>query len=99
LLVLTIIYAQCEVHRAEKLLAECLIQEHEKIADLHRFKAKERQGSVDNLDLDIGWIRAAFNNHGRSQSSALLPISTPSSPQEVPDEHGKSFAFLVFSPS
>ena len=64
---LDIVYAQREVHRAERLLAECLVWEHEKIADLHHFKAMQRQGSIDTLDLDIGWIRVTFNNHGRSQ--------------------------------
>ncbi|KAI5995119.1 hypothetical protein EDD15DRAFT_2195742 [Pisolithus albus] len=84
-LVLKIIRAQREVHRAEKLLAECLVQEHEKIANLHRFKAKQGQDSIDNSDLSIGWIKAVFNNHGQIQPSAPLCTSIPSSPQPTPD--------------
>ena len=93
-LVLDIVYAQREVHRAERLLAECLIRGHEKIADLHRFKAMQRQGSIDTLDLDIGWIRATFNNHGRSQSSPPLSTSTLPLLQKVPDECGRLDCFI-----
>ncbi|KIM61193.1 hypothetical protein SCLCIDRAFT_26007 [Scleroderma citrinum Foug A] len=71
-LVLEIVRAQCDVHRAEKMLADCVTREHEKIANLHRFKAKWKQDSVHHLDLNIGWINATFNNHGRSQPGASL---------------------------
>jgi len=94
LLVLDIVYVQREVHRAERLLAECLVREHEKIADLHRFKAMQRQGSINILDLDIGWIRVAFNNHGQSQSSGPLSTSTLPLLQEVLDERGKLDCFI-----
>ena len=75
-LVLEIVRAQREVHRAEKLLAECVVQEHEKIAKLHRFKALRMQNSVDQLDLDVGWINATFINHGRSCPSLAPPSAS-----------------------
>ena len=77
---LEIVCAQRDVHRAEKTLAECVIWEHEKIANLHCFKAKQMQDSVHHLDLDIGWINATFRNHGRSQPSPS-PSTTPSMQQ------------------
>ena len=64
LLVLEIVRAQCEVHHAEKLLADCVVLEHKKRANLHRFKAQQMQDSVDQMDLDVGWINATFINHG-----------------------------------
>ena len=93
-LVLDIVYAQREVHHVERLLAKCLIREHEKIADLHRFKAMQRQGSIDTLDLDIGWIRAIFDNHGQSQSSPPLSTFTLPLPQKVLDENGRLDCFI-----
>ena len=73
---LEIVCAQRDVHRAEKMLAECVTREHEKIANLHRFKAKQMHDSAHHLDLDIGWINATFRNHGQSQPSAS-PCTTP----------------------
>ncbi|KAI6000002.1 hypothetical protein EDD15DRAFT_2193489 [Pisolithus albus] len=88
-LVLEIVCARREVHRTEKLLAECLVREHEKIANLHRFKANQRQDSIDNSDLNVGWIKAVFNNHDRSQLSVPLRISdTPSPPRKGLDANG-----------
>ena len=86
---LEVVCAQREVCRAEQLLAECLVREHEKTANLHRFKAKQKQCSVDNKDLDVGWIKATFNNHGRSQESASLSTLLP--PQKVPGTDGMVF--------
>ncbi|KAI5992234.1 hypothetical protein EDD15DRAFT_2197243 [Pisolithus albus] len=63
--------------RGKKLLAECLVREHEKIANLHRFKANQRQDSIDNSDLNVGWIKAVFNNHDRSQLSDYAYLTLP----------------------
>ena len=63
-LVLKIVLAQCDVHHVEKTLTDCVTREHEKITNLHHFKAKRKQDSVHHLDLNIGWINATFNNHG-----------------------------------
>ena len=73
---LEIVRAQRDVHRAEKTLAECVIREHEKIANLHRFKSKQMQDSVHHLDLNIGWINATFNNYGRQPSISSRTTST-----------------------
>ena len=81
-LVLEVVCAQREVHRAEKSLAECIVQEHEKIANLHRFKARRMQDSVDQMDLDVGWINATFINHSRSHPSAV-PVSASTLSQTV----------------
>ncbi|KIM50942.1 hypothetical protein SCLCIDRAFT_33876 [Scleroderma citrinum Foug A] len=63
LLVLEVVHAQWEVHRAEKSLTECIVQEHEKIANLHHFKAQQMQDSIDQMDLNVGWINVTFINH------------------------------------
>ena len=85
-LVLEIVCAQHDVHRAEKMLTDCVTWEHEKIANLHCFKAKWKQDSVHHLDLNIGWINATFNNHGRSQpGTSLCTTST----QQTVDVDGK----------
>ena len=93
-MILDIVRAQWDVHRAEKMLAECVVREHEKIADLHRFKAEQMQDSVNNSDLDIGWIHAVFNNHGRNQVSVPLHVPTSSFPQKMPDANGKLYGFI-----
>ena len=90
-LILDIVHAQRDVHHAEKILAECVVWEHEKIANLHRFKANQVQDTVDDSDLDIRWINAVFNNHGRSQPTPPLHLST--SLQKVPDADGKLHCF------
>jgi len=77
----------------EQLLAECLIHEHKKTANLHHFKAKQKQDSIDNKDLDIGWIKATFNNHGQSQEG--IPLSTPLPPQKVPGTNGIVISFAL----
>ena len=70
---------------------ECVVQEHEKIANLHHFKAKQVQNTVDDSDLDIGWINVVFNNHGRSQPTPPLHLLTSS--QKVPDADGELHCF------
>ena len=82
LLVLEVVHAQQEVHHAEKSLAECIVWEHEKIANLHCFKAWQMQDSVDQMDLDVGWINATFINHSRSHLS-VVPVSTSTLSQTV----------------
>ena len=85
-LVLEIVHAQRDVHHAEKMLADCVTWEHEKIANLHHFKAKWKQDSVHHLDLNIGWINATFNNHGQRQLGASLCTT---SMQQTVDVDGK----------
>ena len=75
-LILEIVHAQHEVHRAEKLLADCVVQEYEKRANLHCFKAQWMQNSVDQMDLNVGWINASVINHGRSRPSVALPSTS-----------------------
>ncbi|KIM62384.1 hypothetical protein SCLCIDRAFT_25114 [Scleroderma citrinum Foug A] len=82
LLVLEVVHAQQEVHHAEKSLAECIVWEHEKIANLHCFKAWQMQDSVDQMDLDVRWINATFINHSRSHPS-VVPVSTSALSQTV----------------
>ena len=75
-LILEIVHAQREVHRAEKLLVDCVVREYKKRANLHRFKAQRMQNSVDQMDLDVGWINASFINHGRSHPSVAPPSTS-----------------------
>ena len=100
ILILEIVCAQHDVHRVQKMLVECVVREHKKIANLHHFKVKKMQNSVNCLDLGIRWINATFNNHGRSQlSGPLHDISTMSTslPLKAPDADSKLyFALVVF---
>ena len=59
---LKIVHAQHDVHHAERALAECVIQEHKKIANLHRFKSKQMQDSVHHLDLNIVRVACEFES-------------------------------------
>lgn len=99
LLVLEIARAQRDVHHAEKALAECVVRQHEKIADLHRFKAVRMQDTVDDKDLNIGWINALFSNHSRVRPIPIARASTHCRLQS--DEDGELFpltfrkAFLI----
>lgn len=90
-LVLEIARAQRDVHHAERELAECMVREHEKIADLHRFKARRKQGCLDDKDLDIGWLHAVFSNYGRARplpAAQSLPASFVPKKSEA---NGESF--------
>ena len=87
-LLLEIARARRDVCRARKLLAECLNKETKSLCDLHQFKAKRFAELIDDADLSIGMIRAAFNSHGRSpQFSNVNPSpSTSSSSQDKDGE-------------
>ena len=75
-LILEIVHAQCEVHCVEKLLVDYMVQEYEKRANLHRFKAQRMQNSVDQMDLDVRWIDVSFINHSQSCPSVALPSTS-----------------------
>ena len=75
-MLLEIAHARRDVCRAQKLLAECLNWENKSLCELHQFKAKKFAELVDDADLSIGRIRAAFNGHGRSPQSPDVNIST-----------------------
>lgn len=84
---LEIARAQRDVHHAERVLAECMVQEHKRVADLHRFKAQQKQESLDCKDLSIGWINALFGDYGR-----MRPIPTAKVRNYLPpttNENGK----------
>ena len=60
----------------EKVLEECIVQEHKMIMQLHQFKAQQLQQIINRKDLGIGLINVLFNNYGLLQSS-LPPITLP----------------------
>lgn len=76
-MVLEIVRAQREVSRAQRVLADCKVREHEKIVQLHRFKAQQSQNITDVKDLDIGNIIALFRTHG--QLPPIPPLCRPTS--------------------
>ena len=88
-LLLEIAHARWEVCHAQKLLAECLNQENKSLCELHQFKVKKFADLVDDADLSIGRIRAAFNSHGHSPRSPDVNISTSSGSQDEDGEHVK----------
>ena len=88
-LLLEIAHARWEVCHAQKLLAECLNQENKSLCELHQFKVKKFADVVDDADLSIGRIRAAFNSHGHSPRSPDVNISTSSGSQDEDGEHVK----------
>lgn len=75
-MVLDVVRAQRDVHRAEKILADCMVKEHERVANLNRFKSQRLQKHLDEKDLDVGWINAVFGNYGRSQHIASPLLSS-----------------------
>ena len=85
-LLLEIACARWEVCHTQKLLAECLNWENKLLCELHQFKAKKFSDLVDDANLSIGRIRAAFNSHGCSPQSPDVNILTSSSSQ---DEDGE----------
>ena len=74
-LLLEIARARQDVCHAQKLLAECLNRENKLLCELHQFKVKKFAELVDDADLSIGRIRAAFNGHRCSPQSLDVNIS------------------------
>ena len=87
-LLLEIAHARRDVCHAQKLLAECLNQENKSLCELHQFKARRFAELVDDADLSISRIRAAFNSHGRSPQFPEVNTLTSSSSE---DEDGECF--------
>ena len=87
-LLLEIARARRDVCHAQKLLAECLNRENKSLCELHQFKARRFAELVDDADLSIGRIRAAFNSHGRSPQFLEVNTLTSSSSE---DEDGECF--------
>lgn len=88
-LVLEVVRAQRDVHRAQKILADCTVKEHERVADLNRFKAQKLQRYLDEKDLDVGWINAVFGSYGRLQPILPNAPSRSSLRSLRPDENGE----------
>jgi hypothetical protein len=71
--------AKRDVFRAEKSLADCVVREHEVMANLSKFKSSVSEQKLDKVDVGLGYMRIAFKRHGLSHHT---PVYTPT--------HGKS---------
>ena len=71
--------AKRDIFRAEKSLADCIIREHEVMANLSKFKSSVSEQKLDKADVGLGYMRIAFKRHGLSHHA---PVYTPT--------HGKS---------
>ncbi|KAG1895574.1 uncharacterized protein F5891DRAFT_1194096 [Suillus fuscotomentosus] len=69
-LVMDLARAKCEVFRAQKALAECLLQESEVLSSLLRFRVDVAGKTLDDADMGLGCMRLAFKQHGWSHLSA-----------------------------
>ena len=92
-LLLEIARARRDVCHAQRFLAECLNQENKSLCELHQFKARKFAELVDQADLSIGRIRAAFNSHGLAPQFPDVNTSTSSHSQ---DEDGECALNVVF---
>ncbi|KAG2134509.1 hypothetical protein DEU56DRAFT_913697 [Suillus clintonianus] len=73
--------ARREILRAEKSLADCMVREHEVLADLSKFKSSISERRLDMADIGLGRMRVAFRNHGLFHN-ALPHHALHSSPVE-----------------
>lgn len=73
---LEVVHAKCNIYCVEKALAESIIWEHKKIAELHHFKAKQSEQIINDKDLDIRWINMLFHNYGQSQLLQQARLTT-----------------------
>ncbi|KAG2080577.1 uncharacterized protein F5147DRAFT_784188 [Suillus discolor] len=61
--------ARQEVFRAEKSLANCVVREHEVLANLSKFKSSISKRKLDKADVGLGYMRIAFKKHGLSHQA------------------------------
>jgi hypothetical protein len=55
-LLLEIAREKRKVCHVQRQLADCVLREHQKIADLYHFKAEKAEGQLDYSELDVGWM-------------------------------------------
>ncbi|KAH7919026.1 hypothetical protein BV22DRAFT_1051339 [Leucogyrophana mollusca] len=74
MLVLEIVRVKCEVHRVQKLLANCVVKEHKTITSLHQFKAGKAVERIDDVDVGLGKMRITFKRHAQLVSPQISAI-------------------------
>ncbi|KAG1904225.1 uncharacterized protein F5891DRAFT_977104 [Suillus fuscotomentosus] len=63
--------ARREVFRAKKLLADCVVREHEVMATLSKFKSSISEHKLDKADIGLGCMWITFKKHSLSHHASL----------------------------
>ncbi|KAG1860980.1 hypothetical protein C8R48DRAFT_774240 [Suillus tomentosus] len=71
-IMMNLVRAKRDVHRAQKVLAECVMQENEVFASLLKFQAEAAEKRLDDTDLGLGCMRVICNTHGWSVPPSRL---------------------------
>ncbi|KAG2123437.1 hypothetical protein DEU56DRAFT_917484 [Suillus clintonianus] len=79
-LIMDLVRAKREVFRAQKALAECILQENEVLSSLLRFRVETAETTLDDADMGLGCMRLIFKKHGWSHCHGNhLPAGNSSS--------------------
>jgi hypothetical protein len=65
-----VLRAKHNVFLAQKTLTDCILQENEVFVSLLKFRAKDAEKKVDDMDLGLGCMRIIFKKHGWSHISS-----------------------------
>ncbi|KAG1898693.1 glycosyl hydrolases family 31-domain-containing protein [Suillus fuscotomentosus] len=96
-LMVDLMRAKCEVFRAEKLLADCMVQEHEVTASLFRIRATTLGKKLDATDDELGRMQITCKNN-----NLIVPTCHPDEPNiyrmhRITMENIKNRADFMFS--
>ncbi|KAG1796321.1 uncharacterized protein HD556DRAFT_1441629 [Suillus plorans] len=61
-LLMELVRARQEVFRAKKLLADCVVREHEVMVTLSKFKSSISERKLDKADVRLGCMQITFKN-------------------------------------
>ncbi|KAG2340005.1 hypothetical protein BDR05DRAFT_950788 [Suillus weaverae] len=70
-LVMDLARARWDVFKAEKLLADCVVQEHKIMTDLSKHQSNVSKKKLDKADIGLGYMQITFKKH----SLSLAPCS------------------------
>ncbi|KAG0703858.1 hypothetical protein DFH29DRAFT_998107 [Suillus ampliporus] len=72
-IMMNLMRAKRDVYQAQKILADCVVQENEAFTSLLKFRAEAAEKRLDDTDLGLGCMRIVFNTHGWSVPPSCLP--------------------------
>ncbi|KAG2157188.1 hypothetical protein DEU56DRAFT_750355 [Suillus clintonianus] len=72
-IMMNLMRAKHDVYWAQKILADCVVQENEAFTSLLKFRVEAAEKRLDDTDLGLGCMRIVFNTHGWSVPSSHLP--------------------------
>ncbi|KAG1849727.1 hypothetical protein F4604DRAFT_1934745 [Suillus subluteus] len=71
-LIMDLARARQDVFRAEKMLADCVVQEHEILANLHKYQSNILKKKLDKADIGLGYMHITFKKHRLSHRGPAL---------------------------